>query len=168
MADKVTATEGRGPLAPLDYRIALVAAAVFALLMAFSTRYGFHRDELYFLDSGRHLSLNYVDQPIFTPLMARLSLDLFGVSVVGLRLWPSLAAAGAVVLGGMLAREFGGGRTAQVLAAFGVATAPAVLGASHIMGPTAFDLLAWSGLSLMVARIGRTANTRRGSTSWLA
>ena len=147
-------------LVPVDRRIYLVAGALFALLMAFSARYGFNRDELYFLDCARHLSLSYVDQPAFTPLVARLSLDLFGVSLTGLRLWPSLAAAGTVVTGGLLAREFGGGRTAQLVGALGVATAPAVLGADHIMGPTAFDLLAWSALALVVARIGRTGDTR--------
>ena len=130
-------------LQPIDRRIYLIAGATFALLMAFSSRYGFDRDELYFLDCARHLSLSFVDQPILTPLVARLSLDLFGVSLTGLRLWPSLAAFGTVVTGGLLAREFGGGRTAQLLGALGVATAPAVLGADHIMGPTAFDLLAW-------------------------
>jgi 4-amino-4-deoxy-L-arabinose transferase-like glycosyltransferase len=147
-------------LQPIDRRIYLIAGATFALLMAFSSRYGFDRDELYFLDCARHLSLSFVDQPILTPLVARLSLDLFGVSLTGLRLWPSLAAFGTVVTGGLLAREFGGGRTAQLLGALGVATAPAVLGADHIMGPTAFDLLAWSALALVVVRIGRTGNTR--------
>jgi 4-amino-4-deoxy-L-arabinose transferase-like glycosyltransferase len=147
-------------LAPVDRRVFVVAAAAFALLMAFSARYGFHRDELYFLDCARHLSLSYVDQPAGTPLIARLSLDLFGVSVIGLRLWPALAAFATVVTGGLLAREFGGGRTAQLVGALGVATAPALLGADHLMGPTAFDLLAWSALALVVARIGRTCDTR--------
>ncbi|MGI9005492.1 MAG: ArnT family glycosyltransferase [Streptosporangiaceae bacterium] len=147
-------------LAPVDRRIFAVATAVFALLMAFSARYGIHRDELYFLDCARHLSLSYVDQPVFTPLVARLSLDLFGVSVVGLRLWPALAAFGTVVTGGLLAREFGGERTAQLLGALGVATAPALLGADHILDTTGFDLLAWSVLALIVARIGRTGDTR--------
>jgi hypothetical protein len=149
-----------GDVSALDRRVYVVAAAVCCLLMAASTRYGFDRDEFYFLDCGRHLSLSYVDQPVFTPLLARLSLDLFGVSLVGLRLWPSLAAAGTVVLGALLAREFGGGRAAQLLAALGAATAPALLGADHIMGPTAFDLLAWSALAYFVARIGRTGDVR--------
>lgn len=147
-------------LAPVDRRIFVVAAAAFAGLMALSARYGFHRDELYFLDCARHLSLSYVDQPIFAPLVARLSLDLFGVSLTGLRLWPSLAAAGTVVTGGLLAREFGGGGMAQLAGALGVATAPALLGADHILDTTCFDLLAWSVLALIVARIGRTGNTR--------
>src|SRR5580692_6276910 len=101
--------DGAGPaLAPVDRRIFVVAAVVFAVLMSFSARYGFDRDELYFLDCARDLSLSYVDQPVFAPLVARVSLGLFGVSLTGLRLWPSLAAAGTVVLGGLLAREFGG------------------------------------------------------------
>jgi 4-amino-4-deoxy-L-arabinose transferase-like glycosyltransferase len=153
-------TEAGPGLAPVDRRIFIVAAAVFILLMAFSARFGFYRDELYFLDDGRHLALSYVDQPVFTPLVARISLDLFGVSVTGLRLWPALAALALVITGGLLAREFGGGRTAQLLAAIGVATSPVLFGASHVLDTTSFDLLAWSALALVVARIGRTGDTR--------
>lgn len=128
--------------------------------MAFSARYGFHRDELYFLDGARHLSASYVDQPVFTPLVARISLGLFGVSVVGLRLWAALAAAASVVVGGLLAREFGGGPFAQLLGALGVATAPAYLGADHLLETTSFDLLFWPVLALLIVRIGRTGDTR--------
>jgi 4-amino-4-deoxy-L-arabinose transferase-like glycosyltransferase len=152
------------PLASIDRRIFIVAGGLFALLMAVSSRYGFHRDELYFLDCGRHLAASYVDQPIFSPLVARLSLELFGLSLSGLRLWPSLAGAGTVVLGGLVAREFGGGRMAQLVGALGVATAPAILGADHILDTTPFDLLAWTALAWVVVRIGRTGDARL----WLA
>jgi 4-amino-4-deoxy-L-arabinose transferase-like glycosyltransferase len=152
------------PLAPIDRRIFIVAGSLFFILMALSARYGFHRDELYFLDCARHLAASYVDQPIFGPLLARFSLELFGVSLTGLRLWPSLAAAGTVILGGLLAREFGGGRIAQLVGALGVATAPALLGADHIFDTTPFDLLAWTALTFVVVRIGRTGDTRL----WLA
>jgi 4-amino-4-deoxy-L-arabinose transferase-like glycosyltransferase len=148
------------PLAPVDRRIFIVAGGLFAILMAFSSRYGFHRDELYFLDCGRHLAASYVDQPIFSPLVARLSIELFGVSLSGLRLWPSLAAGATVILGGLVAREFGGGRLAQLVGALGVATAPALLGADHILDTTPFDLLAWTALAWVVVRIGRTGDTR--------
>src|SRR5580704_10231810 len=148
------------PLAPIDRRIFVVAGGLFTILMALSARYGFHRDELYFLDCGRHLAASYVDQPIFSPLIARLSLELFGVSLTGLRLWPSLAAGATVILGGLLAREFGGGRLAQLVGALGVATAPALLGADHILDTTPFDLLAWTALAWVIVRIGRTGNTR--------
>jgi hypothetical protein len=144
----------------LEPAVWLVAGTVIVLLLAVSPWYGFHRDELYFLDCGRHLQASYVDQPVFTPLVARLSLALWGLSLTGLRLWPALAAGLTVVLGALCARELGGERRPQLLAAVGVATAPTFLGAAHIMGPTAFDLLAWAALSWVTLRVARTGDTR--------
>jgi Dolichyl-phosphate-mannose-protein mannosyltransferase len=151
-------------VARFDRRVIVVGGIVFAVLMALSDRYGFDRDELYFFDCARHLQASYVDQPVLSPLLARLTLWLFGVSEAGLRLWPALAAWGTVIVGGLTAREFGGSRRAQLLAGIGVATMPVLLAADHLAGPTAFDLIAWAGLALIVARIGRTGDLRW----WLA
>jgi Dolichyl-phosphate-mannose-protein mannosyltransferase len=140
--------------------VLVVAVLLFAVEMALAGRYGFHRDELYFLDGARHLQLAYVDQPILTPLLVRVSLSLFGVSLYAIRFWSALAVASTVVVGALLAREFGGGRRSQVLASVAVATMPALVAAGHTMGTTPIDILAWSSLALMVARIGRTGNAR--------
>ncbi|MYR19491.1 glycosyltransferase family 39 protein, partial [Streptomyces sp. SID6137] len=131
-------TDGGRP-APLDRRVYGVAVAVFALLMAFSARYGLHRDELYFLDCARHLQASYVDQPVLAPLLARVSLELFGVSATGLRLFPALAAAGTVVVGALTAREFGGARRPQLLAAVATGTMPVLLGSAHIANTTSYE-----------------------------
>src|ERR1700743_1329300 len=96
-------------LEPFDRWVLAVGAVVFALLMALSGRYGFHRDELYFLDCARHLQASYVDQPVLAPLLARVSLELFGLSPSGLRLWPALAAGGTVIIGGARERGVRGG-----------------------------------------------------------
>jgi hypothetical protein len=149
---------------PFDRRVIGVGGIVFAALMALSTRYGFHRDELYFLACAQHLQASYVDQPVLSPLLAWVSLKLFGVSLAGLRVWPALAAWATVVVSGLIARELGGGRRAQLLAAVAAATMPVLLAADHLAGPTAFDVLAWAGLALIVARIGRTGDCRW----WLA
>jgi 4-amino-4-deoxy-L-arabinose transferase-like glycosyltransferase len=160
-----TATEGQpAGLEPFDRRVLAVSAVLFALLMALSARYGFHRDELYFLDSARHLQASYVDQPVLAPLLARVSLELFGVSAPGLRLWPALAAAATVLVGALTARELGGGRRAQLLAALATATMPTLIGSGHIANTTCYDILAWAALALIVVRIGRTGDTRW----WLA
>jgi hypothetical protein len=151
-------------IAPFDRRVIAVGAVVFAVLLALSTRYGFDRDELYFMECARHLQASYVDQPVLTPLIAWVSLKLFGVSLLGLRLWPALAAWATVIIAGLTAREFGGGRRAQLLAAIATATMPGVIASDHLFGPTAFDILAWAGLALVVVRIGRTGDTRW----WLA
>ncbi|MBV9204123.1 MAG: glycosyltransferase family 39 protein, partial [Actinobacteria bacterium] len=147
-------------IAPFDRRVIAVGAVVFAVLLAVAARYGFHRDELYFMECARHLQASYVDQPVLTPLLAWVSLKLFGVSLLGLRMWAALAAWATVIIAGLTAREFGGGRRAQLLAAVATATMPVVLGADHLFGPTAFDVLAWAGLALVAARIARTGDTR--------
>ena len=46
----------------------------------------------------------------------------------GLRVGPALAAWATVVASGLTAREFGGGRRAQLVAAIGTATMPVLLG----------------------------------------
>jgi hypothetical protein len=147
-------------LAPFNRWVIAVGGLLFAVLMALSDRYGFHHDELYFLDCARHLQASYVDQPVLTPLMAWVTLKTFGVSLVALHLWPALAAWATVILAGLTAREFGGGRRPQLLAAFAVATMPAVFGADHLFDTTAFDIVAWSALALVVIRIGRTGDLR--------
>jgi 4-amino-4-deoxy-L-arabinose transferase-like glycosyltransferase len=163
MGRKVSDPASTGPVcsvAPFDRRVIAVGAVVFAVLLAVSTRYGFHRDELYFMECARHLQASYVDQPVLTPLLAWVSLKLFGVSLFWLRMWPALAGWATVLIAGLIAREFGGGRRAQLLAAIATATMPAVLGADHLFGPTAFDILAWASLALVVAKVGRTGDAR--------
>jgi hypothetical protein len=138
---------------PFDRRVILVGGVVFAVLMALSPRYGFHRDELYFLDAARHLQASYVDQPVLTPLLA-------WVSLPGLRLWPALAAGATVVISGLTARELGGGRRAQLLAGVGTGTMPTLLAIGHLASTTPYDVLAWTALALVVVRIGRTGDCR--------
>lgn len=140
-----------------------VACAVTAALLAVSPGYGYHRDELYFLTAGRHLDWGYPDQPPITPLLARVATELFGDSLVGLRLPSALAAGLVVLLGGLIARELGGDRAAQALAAGAVAVSAYLLAVGHTLSTSTFDLLAWTALSWAVIRALRV-----GGKAWLA
>jgi 4-amino-4-deoxy-L-arabinose transferase-like glycosyltransferase len=131
-----------------------------ALLIAYSDRYGYHRDELYFIQTGRHLAWGYPDQPPLVPLIARLMTDLAPGSLILLRLPSALAGGVLVLLTGLLTRELGGGRIAQVLAAAVIAVAPVATGASHLLSTTTFDLPAWALLCLILVRILRTGDNR--------
>src|SRR3954451_12365521 len=89
-------------------------AAIIALLHVLTnSRYGFHRDELQFLSDARHMDWGFVPYPPFTALVERIGLSLFGVSMVGLRLFSVIAQAAVIVVAGLMAFELGGGRLAQ-------------------------------------------------------
>jgi len=140
------------------------AGAVILALVVFSTRYGYHRDELYFLAAGRHLAWAYVDQGPLTPLLARLVNEIAPDSLLFLRL-PSAAAAGAtVLLTGLLAREMGGSRRAEALSAGCAAFAAIVLFTGHLLSTSTFDLLAWTAVTYLVVRAVQTGRDQL----WLA
>jgi 4-amino-4-deoxy-L-arabinose transferase-like glycosyltransferase len=140
------------------------AAAFVALELAVAARYGFHRDELYFLACARHMAWGYVDQPPFVPAVAWLTTHVVGTTVVGLRLLPALAGGTTVVLTGCMARELGGGRRAQSLAALAAATSPQVLAACHLLSTAAFDIFFWAVITFLLLRLIRTRDERL----WLA
>jgi hypothetical protein len=141
-----------------------IAAALAALLVAFSGRYGYHRDELYFLICGQHPAWGYPDQPPLVPLLARLMSSLDPSSLVLLRLPSAVASVALVAVTGLLARELGGQRAAQVLAAASISVAAVVLGAGHLLSTTTFGLPVWALICWLVVRILRTGDDRL----WLA
>src|ERR1035438_7840484 len=89
-----------------------LAAAVALLHILTNGRYGFHRDELQFLSDARHLDWGFVAYPPLTPFLEHIGLALFGVSMVGLRLFSVLAQSAAIVVTGLMAPGPGGGRPA--------------------------------------------------------
>jgi hypothetical protein len=141
-----------------------MAAAVTLTHLLTNGRYGFHRDELQFLSDARHLDWGYVAYPPFTPFVESVSLELFGLSMVGLRLFSVLAQAAAIVVTGLMARELGGGRLAQGTAALAVALSPLPLFEGTEFQYTTFDYLWWVLIAYFTIRLLKTDNPRW----WLA
>jgi Dolichyl-phosphate-mannose-protein mannosyltransferase len=144
--------------------IGIIAAAAFGIEMAVSARYGYVRDELYFLAAGHHPAFGYVDQPQLTPLIARLSAVLSGNTLVGLRVMPALGLAVLVVLTAAMSRLLGAGRAGQLLAALAVATCAEYLGAMHELTTTMPDFVFWAVTLYLVMRL----LTSRDPRWWLA
>ena len=147
-------------LAPFAWRSVLaVAAGCFVLLMLVAGRYGYHRDELYFVAASKHMAWGFVDQPPLSVALVWVARHLFGDSLYGLRLFPALAYAAAVALAGLTARELGGRRFAQTLAALLLGVSPFLI-IGHMAGPTIYDLVGWAVVMLLVLRILRTGDQR--------
>ncbi|TCC00294.1 hypothetical protein E0H26_00900 [Micromonospora zingiberis] len=138
----------------------LIAATVTALLLTLAPRYGYHRDELYFLLAGRHLDWGYVDQGPLVPALARLVDTVAPDSLLALRTPSALLAAGAVLLVAALARQFGAGRGAQTLAALLGGASGIVLASGHLLSTTTVDLVIWLAAALGTVRLLRSGDSR--------
>ena len=136
------------------------AGGAVGLLLAVSPRYGFHRDELYFLVAGRNLDWGFVDQPPLTPAIARLSELVGGTSPVALRVLPALAIGAVSLLAASMARRLGGGRTAQTFAAFAGAWTGVALAFGHLLATATFDYLLWTVALWIAVRILDGADRR--------
>ncbi len=148
----------RPPLAVLP--VLAVTAVLGAVLLVTAEQYGFHRDELYFIVAGRHPAWGYPDQPPLTPLLAALAESITGPTPVGLRLISGAAALLITVIAALMARDLGGGRTAQVVAAVAMAVSPAVLLGGHLLATATLDALAWSVILWLVVRLLGGADPR--------
>jgi 4-amino-4-deoxy-L-arabinose transferase-like glycosyltransferase len=140
--------------------VGLIALVYSALHLAVIGRYGWFRDEFYYIACGEHLDWGYVDHPPFIALIARLTRALFGESILAARLPSVLAGAAVILLAGRLAREMGGGRFAQALAALCVVVGPVYLFTFHILSMNSFDVLFWTLGAFVVVRILNTENPK--------
>ncbi|HYA44221.1 MAG TPA: glycosyltransferase family 39 protein [Acidimicrobiales bacterium] len=137
----------------------LVALVGTAVMFAFSGLYGMHRDEMYFIIAGRHPSFGYVDQPPLTPLLAAAEVQILGVSAMAVRVLPTLVYGVVVLLSAAIAREFGGGRPAQLVAALTVAVSAWIF-VAHFASTETVDILGWMALLLVLVRIFRGGDPR--------
>ena len=143
--------------------LAIAAAVTLAHLLT-NNRYGFHRDEFQFLSDARHLDWGFVAYPPFTPFAELISMSLFGLSLVGLRLFSVIAQAAAIVVTRLTTRELGGRRLAQIAAAFSVALSPLPLFEGTEFQYSTFDYLWWVLIAYFIVRLLKSENPRW----WLA
>ncbi len=161
----ISPRHGAGHLAPTARASLLAIAALTTLALALTAgRYGYHRDELYFIAAGAHPAWGYPDQPLLAPLLAR-AMDLLAPGSLLVLRAPAILASGATTIAtGLLARELGGGRRAQVIAASCWAVGAVCLVTGHFLTTTTYDVCGTAFVSLLIVRVLRTGDARW----WLA
>ena len=138
-----------------------IALSLLALVAHVSTswRYGYFRDELYFIACSKHLAWGYVDQPPLVAFAAFLS-ALFHYNLIALRILPAIAAALTVWLAARIARELGGGAFGQGFAALAAFLLPAYLLLGNTLTTTSFEPFSWTLLVFLLVRMVRTNDPR--------
>ncbi len=154
MTDMVERSSDVAAMAPPRATVAVGAVAVVsaAILVFCASRYGYFGDEMYFLAAGRRLGWGYADQGPVLPLVARAMDTAAPGSFLVLRLPAVVLTVVAVVLCAELARAFGGGRTAQTLAAIGYASSPFLLLQGGLLTTNAVDTALWVIITWLLVR----------------
>jgi 4-amino-4-deoxy-L-arabinose transferase-like glycosyltransferase len=139
------------------------AALLVAVTAPFMSRYGWDRDELYFLSAAHHLSFGYVDFPPLIAVVGWIADQLAPNSLIALRAVSLASGVATVVLAALIVRELGGGHRAQWIAVIAWALTPYILGSASIFHPTWLDALAWMSFLYVAVRL----LVRREPRLWL-
>src|SRR5207237_3783270 len=137
--------------------LALVALIVHLLTIH---RYGYFRDELYYIACARHLDFGYVDLAPLSAFLLRIELILFGSSLFALRIFPALASALTIVFAGILTRELRGRTWAIALACTSMLGSLFFLAVGNSYSPNVYEPLFWTGAIYLLCRIINGAPSR--------
>jgi hypothetical protein len=139
----------------------LAIAVLFGLAHLLTNgQYGFHRDEWQFLSDAQHLDWGFVPYPPLTAALEYVGLKMFGLSLVGLRLFSVIAQVTVIFVSGLMARDLGGGRLAQTFTAIAVALSPLPMFEATEFQYSSFDLLWWVLIAWCVIRLIRDDEPR--------
>jgi hypothetical protein len=121
-----------------------LALAKFIIHLLVSGQYGYFIDEFYYIAASKRLAFGYVDFPPFIAALTALVRATLGESLFALHIAPALAGALVVFFTGLMARQLGGGRAAQVMAALCSLTAGIFLAMNSMLTMDSFDQLWWT------------------------
>ncbi len=154
-------SDPRAALTSANAILGAIAGVTFLAHIAVANNYGYFRDELYYLEDGKHLAFGYVDQPPLIGWLAGLTDLFFHNALLGIHLIPALAVAALVVVAGLIARELGGGRFAQGLTAGATSVTVVFMATGSIFSMDILDALWWSLTAYVLVRL-----LRRGEPEW--
>jgi dolichyl-phosphate-mannose-protein mannosyltransferase len=137
-----------------------IAVGFAVVLFATITRYGYFGDELYFRLAGHHLDWSFPDQPPLLPLLAGLMDRLFPGSIAALRFPAVVCTAGGIVVSALLARELGGARRAQLIAAFAFVASPFMTLFGRYLLTSTVDVVLTATITWLLVRWVRTRDDR--------
>lgn len=130
-------------------------------LSSFNPAYELFIDEPYYVACADNPSAGYVDHPPLAPLLLMIWKFIFGDSIYSLRFLPALAGALSVFFTGIIAKNLGGGRFSQSLAAAATASAPVFLAMSGFYSMNAFEPLLAALLLLTIIKMIIDVNMKR-------
>lgn len=124
--------------------IAILAFLKLIIQLMGNRNYGFHRDELLHLSVSEHLEWGFMEFPPFIGFIGKIAHLLFDYSLMGTRLFPTLAGVVILILCCLIAQELKGSKYAVLLAGISVLAFLPFYRNHTLFQPVAFDQLFWT------------------------
>lgn len=124
--------------------VLILSVAKFSVQWLGNRNYGFHRDELLHLSVSEHLAWGYMEFPPFIGFVGRLSFWLFDYSLSGVRLFPTLAGVGILILCCAMAKALGGKSRSVLLSGICILAFLPFYRNHTLFQPVAFNQLFWT------------------------
>jgi hypothetical protein len=147
------------------FTIPNVAALCFLILtLATAGHYGFFGDELYYFACSKHLAFGYVDHPPLVAVLAFISRTIFGETIIGLRFMSGLFGAVTVILASQIAKELGGRKYSQALAALSICFGLAFPAISSFFSMNPVDIMLCTLFLLVFLKTIRAPSSKKWIT----
>ncbi|MEM1120677.1 MAG: glycosyltransferase family 39 protein, partial [Bacteroidota bacterium] len=122
------------------------------------TEFGLHRDEYLYIAESDHLAWGYMEVPPMLSIIGKVARLLFGNTEFAVRFFPALIGAISIVLIGIMARNLGGKKYAQLIAGFGFLISPVFLGSNNLFQPVSFNQFMWLLSAFVMVQIVNTSD----------
>jgi hypothetical protein len=140
-----------------DFTLLLGLATIKFLVMFFiHPDFGLHRDEFLYWAMADHLDWGYLEVPPLIAFFANIASSLFGDTIFAVRFFPALTGAITLVLSGLIAKELGGKRFAQLLTAISYLVSLLYLRVNILFQPVAFDVMYFVLCTYLLIKILKT------------
>ena len=121
--------------------LALISVSIHLLVI---NNLEYHRDELLYFSLGLHPAAGYATVPPMIGWIAWLMENLFGYSVLAVRLFPALISGAMIFLASSIAKELGGSGYASFLAALGLLISNFFLRSFSLYMPVFMEIFLWT------------------------
>ncbi len=135
--------------------ILVLTAISLVIRLLTNSAYGFHRDEFLYMALGKHLDIGFWSNPPLIGFFAYIS-QVFGDSVFSIRFIPAVLGAATVLMTGLMVKDYGGKKYAQLIACLAIMLSPAYLRLFSMYNPVPFEVFYWTLLSFLILRYLKT------------
>ena len=124
----------------------IVFMAIFSMVihLVFANNLEYHRDELLYFSLGMHPAAGYASVPPLIGIVAWLMENIFGYSVIAVRIFPAVLGGALIILSAALARELGGSGYASFLSGLGLLVSIFFMRTYGLFHPVHIEIFLWT------------------------